>query len=140
MIERLVEWLAALGAVARGPIIVGVVGLGIGLAAFWATSFHDTPQYLGPIGVEEILQMPGYDPITGQPHGRIYIRSDAFMDPPVVTRQVVIEPAPDDMRPAIPVPVGTALGALVALLIRRVNRRLSRPQQPEVAAEGPARS
>ena len=134
------EWLAALGAAARGPIIVGVFGLGIGLAAFWATSFHGAPVYLGPLGVEEILQMPGYDPITGQPHGRSYIWSDAFMDPPVVTRKAVVDPAPDDMRPAIPVPVGTALGVLFALLIRRLDRRLSRPREPDVGAAGPAPS
>lgn len=140
MVERLIGWLAALGAAARGPVIVGAFGLGIGLAACWATSFHNTPVYLGPLGVEEILQMPGYDPITGQPHGRIYIWSDAFMDPDLVTRRVVVEPALDDMRPAIPVPVGTALGVLGAFLFRRLDRRLSRPQQPDIAAEGPAPS
>jgi hypothetical protein len=140
MVDRLIERVAALGAAARGPIVVGAFGLAIGVAAFWATSFHDFYTFLGPLGVEEILQMPGYDPITGQPHGRIYIRSDAFMDPEVVTREVVDEPPPDGMKPAIPVPVGTAVGVFVALLVRRLDRRLSRPQLPDVAAGGPAPS
>ena len=140
MVDRLLERLAALGAIARGPIVIGAFGLAIGVAAFWATSFTERHLYLGPVGVEVILQMEGHDPITGQPRGRTLVMSDAILDPVVVTRRVVVEPAPDDMKPAIPVPVGTAVGILVALLARRLDRRLSRPQLPDAATGGPVSS
>jgi hypothetical protein len=128
MVDRLIERIAALGAAARGPILVAAFGLALGVAAFWATSFREPVQYLGAVGIEAILEMPAHDPITGQPRGRTLIWSDAILDPEVVTRRVVVEPPPAGMRPAIPVPVGTAVGVLVAVLIRRLDRRLSRPQ------------
>jgi hypothetical protein len=123
----LLERVAALGAAARGPIVVAAFGLAVGVAAFWASSFTEPHTYLGPVGVEAILKGEGHDPMTGQPYGRALIMSDAFMQPEVVTRRVVVEPPPTDMKPAIPVPVGTAVGVLVTLFIRRLDRRLSRP-------------
>lgn len=138
MIDRLIAWVAALGAAARGPILVGAFGLAVGVAAFWATSFTEPHMYLGGVGVEAILGMEGHDPITGQPHGRTLIKSDAILDPEVVTRRVVVEPPPADMKPAIPVPVGTAGGVVVALLARRLDRHLSRPQLADAGGPVPS--
>jgi hypothetical protein len=141
MIERLIERLAALGAAVRVPIVVSACGLAIGVGAFWATSFQEPHTFLGPLGIERTLRMPGTDPITGEPYGRTYIRSDAFTDPPVVSREVVVEPPPADMHPAIPVPVGTAIGILVALIVRRrVDRRQSAERAVGALNTGPAPS
>lgn len=102
-------------------VIVGLIG---GVAAFWATSMAPTLTYLGPLGLQEVVRSAGHDPLTGRPFGRIIVVSDAFMDPPVVTRRTIEHPPPDGFEQAIPVPVGWIGGSAAAYLaLRRWRRR-----------------
>jgi hypothetical protein len=103
-------------------LLVG--GLLVGLAAFWGTSQVPVRTSLGPpVGQcpGETLREPGFDIWTGEPHGGAVVVSDCF-DPSGPTRVVTSEPPVDLVgRRAIPLPLGTLLGALLLYALMRVD-------------------
>jgi hypothetical protein len=77
---------------------------------------------------------PGFDPWTGQPHGRIYTAYDCLKvpaDPHAVVTTVKVD-VPDEFagRQAIPLPIGFVIGGIITLsglaLVRR--RGASKPE------------
>lgn len=105
-------------------LVVGILSLAFGLAAFLVTATHEQRNYLGPICAINIVD-DGFDPWTGLPHGRSYT-----CDPNVFgsTREVLTliqGDVPEDMagRRAVSVPLGFLLGAALAvggLQLRRI--------------------
>jgi hypothetical protein len=111
-----------LSSLQQGTLLL-VGGLLIGLAAFWGTSQMTVPTSLGPpVGQcqGETLREPGFDIWTGEPHGGAVVVSECYPDGP--TRVVTWGP-PDDLvgRRAIPLPLGTLLGALLLYALMRVD-------------------
>jgi hypothetical protein len=120
-----------LGRLLRGVLAVALIvlgGLAFALVGFGITSATSYGTYLGPLCADTVASH-GFDPWTGEPHGRIY---DAYVCPPVppdnhVFERRVVGSVPPDMlgRPIITYPVGFLLGCLLtaAVLLVRGRRR-----------------
>jgi hypothetical protein len=110
-------------------VVFLVVGAGLltAVVAFALTSQTRGYAYLGPLCATNDVS-PGFDPWTGDPHGRAYdYTPECPTDHPGIVTRVVAE-IPDELlgRRAIPLPAGFAIGAvaiIAALLIRDFRRR-----------------
>ena len=93
--------------------VVVVGGVVTAIALFVLTSATPTYAYLGPLCAIREIAPPGFDPWTGEPHGRIF---DCKPIDGSATTRVTGEP-PDELigRPVVPLPVGFALGAFITL-------------------------
>jgi hypothetical protein len=94
--------------------IMAIVGLAVGIALFSLTSqvrilyTYSTPVCQQGEGLQ--VDQPGFDPLTGEPHGRSF---RCIGGPPMS-----FSPEPDlSSRRAIPVPIGFLLGAAAAGLV-----------------------
>ena len=101
-----------------------LVAAGMGWWLFALSSMHDSGRYLGPLGIVELQQMDGFDPWTGEPHGRVYLFDGSLITGTGPTR-LVREPAPSHLggRRAIPVWVGFGATLLVGGAILAGSRR-----------------
>ena len=108
-------------------VLGGVLFAAVGFAVTSQTRYGT---YLGPLCADTVLPH-GFDPWTGEPHGRIF---DTYVCPPVppdnhVFERRVIGTVPPDMlgRPIITWPIGFLLGSLLtaAVLLVRDRRRAS---------------
>ena len=107
-----------LSALRQGALLLAG-GLLIGLAAFWLTSQVPVRTYLG-LCQGETLREDGFDIWTGEPHGRTVVVTGCPQ--PDTTRVVTFDPADDLVgRRAIPLPLGTLLGALLVYALMRVD-------------------
>ena len=101
-------------------ILTGVVlGVFMGEVLFVATSVTQPYTYLGPLCAQTVSD-PGFDPWTGEPHGRIFTgrwAAGGCVTGQAALTTITAEP-PTDMigRRAIPVPAGFALGVAIALI------------------------
>jgi hypothetical protein len=115
-------------AAAVGAILVAAA-LAAGLL-FLMTSWHELYTISGPVCQDRTLVAPGFDPWTGMPHGvRVTCPQ---LDP--TTHEGTLPP---DLvgRQAIPVPVGGAVGAGIAVLVLAVTQR--RRREPEARRSDP---
>jgi len=89
-----------------------LVAAGMGWWLFALSSMHDSGKYLGG-PIVELQQTDGFDPWTGEPHGRVYLVDTSF-DGTGPTK-LVREAAPSHLggRRAIPVWVGFAATLVV---------------------------
>jgi hypothetical protein len=87
-------------------------------ALFVLTSQAPAYGYLGPLCATRTVVHPGFDPWTGEPHGRTYECKP--LDGSATT--LVADKAPDELiaRRAVPLPVGFHVGAFFALVWRTV--------------------
>ena len=115
--------------------VVVLAGVVTALVLFGVTGGSATYSYLGFCGP---TVAPGFDPWTGEPHGGIF-RCTRIDGP------ITIEPGevPDDLigRRAVPLPVGFALGAFIALVWLPVGwiadrRRAWNPGEPQLSGDG----
>jgi hypothetical protein len=125
----------AVALVAVRSIAVVVLGGAVtAIALFGVTSQAPTYGYLGPLCAQHVAG-PGFDPWTGEPHGRIFTMPVGSWDG-CLTGQAVRTikgevPAELIDRLAVPLPVGFALGAFIALIwltarsITEADRRTS---------------
>jgi hypothetical protein len=115
--------------------VVAMAGLGVAIALFLLTSQvniqYDYSTPLCRSGEQLRVHQPGFDPVTGMPHGRSY----SCVARGSVREITSFSPDPDlaDRR-AIPVPIGIIVGVAAASLLLLVNRRPGRP--PLVSDEG----
>ena len=98
----------------RAVKTIGVVVLGGVVAAivlFGVTGYAPIRSYLGMC---QPTVVPGFDPWTGEPHGGIW-RCPRFDGSAATTAPGEV---PDELidRPVVPLPVGFALGAFIALV------------------------
>ncbi|MCU0478712.1 MAG: hypothetical protein MUE92_08240 [Chloroflexi bacterium] len=109
-----------------------LVAAGMGWCLFALSSMHDDVNYLGG-PIVELQQGDGFDPWTGEPHGRVYLVDTSF-DGTGPTK-LVREPAPSHLggRRAIPVWVGFGATLLVGGAILAGSRR--RPLRLPAATE-----
>ena len=125
----------------RSIAVVVLAGVVTAFVLYGVTSWTPYYAYLGTgVGVRHVSN-PGFDPWTGEPHGRIvdYTPIDGS------TTRITQEPE-DDMidRRAVPLPVGFALTVFIALIWRtaRSTTEADRPSATEpgghepVAADG----
>jgi len=98
----------------RRPVLTWMMSLAIIL--FGVTSGTPGYTFLGPHCATRTVVNPGFDPWTGEPYGRTYECIDILADEP--STRLVTDEAPDDLigRPVVPLPLGFALGALIALI------------------------
>jgi hypothetical protein len=107
---------------ARQLLLVALVGLVVGYGAFLVTAQASQDQAIS--SCTSTLQ-PGFDPLTGLPHGAAFECAQLTgLGGQVPVEQT--EPIPADLvsRRAIPVPLGFVLGAaviLIGLTIRRAR-------------------
>lgn len=113
---------AAVGAILVAALLVGSL-------LFLVTSGQELYTFSGPVCQDRTLQEPGFDLWTGLPHGVI-------VTCPQVDGAPHEGPLPPDLigRHAIPVPVGGALGAGLAVLGLAAAQRRRR----EPGADAPA--
>jgi hypothetical protein len=109
---------------AVGLGIMAMVGLVVGIALFSLTSqVRLLYTYSTPIcqqGANLDVDKPGFDPLTGQPHGRTFHCAGSG-------RAMTFSPDPElASRWAIPVPVGFVLGASAAGLVLLIDERRRR--------------
>lgn len=113
---------------AKEVVLAALVGLLVGYGAFLLTA--QDSQDLVISSCTSVLQ-PGFDPLTGLPHG-------ASFDCPQLTglggqvpvRQDDAAPAELATRRAVPVPLGFVLGAAAVLLVLTAARRVRRESEP----------
>jgi hypothetical protein len=111
-------------------VLVVVGGFGVSVGAFWVTSLTPNYLYLGPICITNDVH-PGFDPWTGQPHGRNYDRVDCDLEADPAIVQHIEGAIPPEMqgRQALPLPAGFAAGCLITVgaLALQDSRRRARP-------------
>jgi len=114
-------------------VLVVIGGLGLSVGAFWVTSLTPIYTYFGPICATNNVY-PGFDPWTGQPHGRSYDFSDCGLEPDgTIVRHIEREIPPEMQgRLALPLPAGFAAGCLITVgaLALHDTRRRARPVSP----------
>ena len=105
--SRLRRWKSSIAVVALGGVVTAI-------ALFGVTSQVEKYGYLGPLCAIRDVAHPGFDLWTGEPHGRVY--DCAPIDGSATTR--VTAAVPDELigRRAVPLPVGFAVGAFIALV------------------------
>jgi hypothetical protein len=128
---------AGYGDVVRwSPRLIAGLGLVIfvacvfGWLAFSITSSAPPERvHSNPVCVGIVEYDAGFDPWTGLPHGRFYTCPPAPGADPTMYFQVAV---PDELigRRAIPLPIGFALGAILAGGIWVLSERPSRPPAP----------
>jgi hypothetical protein len=109
--------------VMRWVAAVVVSGVAAALGLFFVTSWG-VPQYgyLGPLCAVRDIAQPGFNPWTGEPHGRIFECAQLFDEAGSPIKRVTSE-APIELvdRQAVPLPAGFAVGALIAVVWLTVN-------------------
>ena len=97
----------------RSISVVVLAGMVTAIALFVLTSVTEIHASFGSGVGKQVVAMPGFDPWTGEPHGRIFDCKP--IDGSATTR--ITEEPPDDLiaRRAVPLPVGFALGVVIAL-------------------------
>ena len=123
-------------------IVVGTTlpGIAIGLAAFQVTSTHPTYLYLVPLCATD-GEGPGFDPWTGEPHGRRYLCSETATPDEHAFWVTVPTPAELVGRRAIPLPVGIPASLLVAAAaVAYVSWRRGAAGPPTRAGHGELRT
>jgi hypothetical protein len=113
--------MSALRRVTRLAAATLCAGLAIGLVGFGLTASHPPYFYLGPLCATANVQLPGFDPWTGLPQGRIYVCNETYIRDDGTTvvgppPRIVADPIQDELvgRRAIPLPIGFVVGALIS--------------------------
>ena len=99
----------------RSIAVVVLGGVVTAITLFSVTSQAPTYGYLGPLCAQHVAG-PGFDPWTGEPHGRIYDCTPIFDESAPTTRITGDVPAELADRRAVPLPVGFAIGSFIALV------------------------
>ena len=118
---------------ARLLVLACLVGLIVGIGAFWLTSMQAFSVYLGPChpGIAQ-----GFDPWTGLPHGATLICEPQSVSTGPTAEPSVFQPGsttqtptPSDLasRRAVPVPIGFVVGAGLVLLVPTVRGARRQP-------------
>jgi hypothetical protein len=120
----------------RSIAVVVLSGVVTATVLFVLTSHSPVYGYLGPLCATRTVVHPGFDPWTGEPHGRTY-ECKSF-DGSAIT--LVTDKAPDELidRRAVPLPVGFVVGvffALVWLTVASVADRRASPFKGPVAPQ-----
>jgi hypothetical protein len=112
-------------------IAVAVLGGVLTAFALFAVS-ASTPGYVytGPLCQLRTVADPGFDPWTGEPHGRIFDCRPLDRSP--ISRVIADPPTELIGRRAVPLPLGFGLGVFIALMwLRSARGSPSRPWNPE---------
>ena len=114
-----------------GSIAVIVLG-GVltAFALFVVTAGTPGYTYTGPLCQLRAIADPGFDPWTGQPHGRVFDCQP--LDGSPITRISADPPSELIGRRVIPLPLGFGLGAFIAWMWLKTSGGMpSRPWNPE---------
>jgi len=110
-------------------LVVGT-GIVVSIIAFTLTASTPGYRYLGPLCADDVAA-PGFDPWTGQVHGRIVNLYDCPPDPPEARENVRPHeyPVPEELvgRTVITIPTGFVAGCVAAIVVLGIARLRRRP-------------
>ena len=100
----------------RRFVLACLVGLVVGVGAFLLTGMYPRHMYMGFCSA---IVQPGFDPLTGLPHGETLYCTPLNVAGPQPTPTTTLLPMPDDLadRWAIPIPLGFVIGAGLVLVV-----------------------
>jgi hypothetical protein len=115
--------------VVRSIALVALAGVVTATVLFVLTSGTRGYGFLGPLCAANEVAAPGFDPWTGEPHGRIFDCVDRFGEASSATTRITAEPPIELMdRQAVPLPAGFAIGAVIAVVWLTVRSVTDRPR------------